>query len=142
MDDAGFPTGSRYLISPPSTLHLLAQKGTGLFFCSQISEIIVFFLQSHLSPYNDIWYSAIRISLAFAQGPILGVVFVIKGNSTIKLEGFTLRRSYCLILCIYENFSLKKGSIKERKYESKKAKSITCDHLLQHDKTTSYLPTA
>ena len=102
-----------------STLHLLAQKGTGLFFCWQISEIIVFFLQPHLSPF-DICYSAIRISLAFAQGPILGVVFVIKGNSAIKLEGFILWRSYCLILCIYE-----KGSIKERKYESKKAKFIT-----------------
>ena len=42
VDDAGFPTDSRYLISPPSTLHLLAQRGTGLFFCWQISEIIVF----------------------------------------------------------------------------------------------------
>ena len=30
-----------------STLHLLAQKGTGLFFCWQISEIIVFFF-SHI----------------------------------------------------------------------------------------------
>ena len=88
-----------------------------------------FFLQPHLSPF-DIWYSAIRISLAFAQGPILGVVFVIKGNSAIKLEGFILRRSYCLILCIYE-----KGSIKERKYESKKkTKFITYGHILQHAK--------
>ena len=76
-------------------------------------KLLFFFLQPHLSPF-DIWYSAIRISLAFAEGPILGVVFVIKGNSAIKLEGFILRRSYCLILCIYE-----KGSIKERKCESK-----------------------
>ena len=92
-----------------------------------------FFLQPHLSPF-DIWYSAIRISLAFAQGPILGVVFVIKGNSAIKLEGFILWRSYCLILCIYE---------KERIYTSlKKAKFITYGHFLQHGKTTSYLPTA
>ena len=91
-----------------------------------------FFLQPHLSPF-DIWYSAITISLAFAQGPILGVVFVIKGNSAIKLEGFILRRSYCLILCIYE-----KGSIKERIYMSlKKAKFITYGHFLQHGKTTA-----
>ena len=47
VDDAGFPTDSRYLISPPSTLHLLAQKGTGLFFCWQIITIIVFFF-SHI----------------------------------------------------------------------------------------------
>ena len=77
------------------------------------SAKLLFFPQLHLSPF-DIWYSAIRISLAFAEGPILGVVFVIKGNSAIKLEGFILRRSYCLILGLYE-----KGSIKERKCESK-----------------------
>ena len=36
-----------------STLHLLAQKGTGLFFCWQISEIIVFLSSATSEPF---WY--------------------------------------------------------------------------------------
>ena len=112
VDDAGFPTDSRYLITP---LHFTClHKKEQVFSSADKSVKSLFFLQPHLSPF-DIWYSAIRISLAFAQGPILGVVFVIKGNSAIKLEGFILWRSYCLILCIYE-----KGSIKERIYMSLK----------------------
>ena len=52
VDDAGFPTDSRYLLSPPSTLHLLAQKGTGLFFCWQI-VILLFFSPATSEPF---WY--------------------------------------------------------------------------------------